>query len=590
MKSLVTLLGVALALPSAAVSAAALQASPVLDYLELDELSPHHRLSVHGKNLDQGGQIHVGGQPALVVPIQGTNPVQMNAYVPASVPFGPQPVTVTTAGGTSNALTLNVVPRVPDGRVLWRFFMNNQVMLHRPAIGADGTIYAKSQAGDLIAISPQGELKWLLQLEVDLQSTIDIGPDGTIYTGGGATTVFAVNPDGTIKWTFVDPLPTQGAIAGPNVGPDGNVYVATHLPGSGIISLDPSGAVRWTGPDNPYSPLGELGEEIVFSSTQLFFCLWGVFDSFTFDGGHVFRATTVTSSSSDSPQPAVGPNGDAYVEEWAQLRSHASDGSLNWKAFGAGGNWLRMPDVGPDGSIYVVRNVFNTFHALNPDGSERWMYNDPLPLLNPVMDPTGGTIVVGGGKYGDAFYKGLDAGGAPRWKVKLPVEQFTPFDVAQAFPQGRARFTPDGSVAYVMASGPAHSGGHCYLYALQVGTAVDVGHGMQGAAGVPKLSTVGTLEPGTTLTAKLADAKPGALTYVVAGWSVAGVPFLHGVLVPTPDIAAPLATDGSGKLEVSVIWPAGLAAETQLLLQCWVQDAAGPDGWVASNAVSLITK
>ena len=71
---------------------------PVLSYLELSTLTPHQRVSIHGSNLDQAGQVHIAGIPAMVVPIQGTNAVKMNAYVPPDVPYGPCAVTVTTAG------------------------------------------------------------------------------------------------------------------------------------------------------------------------------------------------------------------------------------------------------------------------------------------------------------------------------------------------------------------------------------------------------------------------------------------------------------------------------------------------------------
>ena len=564
---------------------------PIIDYLEIDTLTPHHRLSVHGFNLEQSAEISVGGIPAIVVPIPGTNAVKMNAYIPADVPFGMQDVVVTTSVGESNPLTLNVVPRAPEGRTLWRFFMNNQVMLHRPAIGADGTIYARSQAGDLTAISPQGEYVWQNFLGVDLTPTVDVGHDGTIYTANGSPTIFAVNPDGTVKWSWTDPLSNQGIIAGPNVGPDGNVYAVTHRPGTGVVSLDPQGNVRWTafsGADNPYWPIGQKGQEIVFSDTQLFFCQFGNFDSFTFDGDHVFRFFTVTQNSDDSPQPAVGPNGDSYVEEWSLLHSLDPGGSLNWTAFSPPGSYLRDPDVGPDGTIYVMRNVFNTFHALNPDGSTKWTYNHPETLLNPVASPMGETILIGGGSWGNAFYLAFDEFGSPTWQIDLPVEELTPFETVQAFPQGRARFTPDGSVAYVMASSTPNSGGHCYLYAVQVGDSVDIGHGMQGTQGMPRLETTGALEAGNPVTVTLTDARPSTTAFLVVGLDAAATPFAEGVVLPSQDALMLQQTDASGTAQFTVNWP-NLPSQTSICIQYWIPDPAGPQGWASSNAVSLIT-
>lgn len=579
-----------LALPLLGGAATAQGGPPIIDYLEQWTLTPHQRVSIHGVNLDQAGQVHIAGIPAMVVPIPGTNAVKMNAYVPAEVPYGFADVTVTTSAGTSNALSLEVVPRAPEGRVLWRFFMNNQLMIHRPALGADGTVYARSQAGDLIAITPNGEMKWFLQLGVDLTPTVDVGPDGTIYTADGGPTIHAVNPDGTLEWSFTDPFPNQGVVAGPNVGPDGNVYAVTHVPGLGILSLDPQGQLRWSGPDKLlYSPWGQLGQEIVFSDTQLFFCVDSIFESFDFDGDRLFQQFTVVQTPGDSPQVAVGPSGDSYVEYWGQLMSFDPAGNQNWMAFGPGGSYLRNPDVGPDGTIYTMRNVFNTFHALNPDGSEKWTYNHPITLLSPVMDPTGETIVVGGGGSGTAFYLALDEDGNPKWQVDLPLEALTPFETVLAFPQGRPRFTPDGSVAYVMASSTPNSGGHSYVYALQVGNSVPVGHGLSGTLGVPSLATQGTLQPGSPLAIQLESARPNAPAYLVAGKHADAMPFKGGVLLPSPDIVLPLQTDANGELQLTIGWPPSLPSEATVYLQYWIADPAGPEGWVASNAVSLIT-
>lgn len=562
---------------------------PIIDYLEIQTLTRHQRVSIHGHNLDQSGQVFIAGIPAFVIPIPGTNAVKMNAYVPANTPFGFCDVVVATAAGTSNPLTLEVVPRRPEGRNLWRFFMNNQIMLHRPAVGSDGTIYARSQAGDLIGITPQGEMKWFLQLGGDLTPQVAIGPDDTIYTADGGSTIYAVNPgDGSIRWTYTDPLTNQGVLAGPNVGPDGNIYVVTHLPGTGIFSLSPTGNRRWTGPDNPYFPIAQKGQEIVFSDSQLFFCQNGRYDSFDLSGNHVFRNFTVTQYSDDSPQPAVGPNGDNYIEYWSLLTSYDQQGSENWTAFSPPGSYLRDPDVGPDGTIYVMRNVFNTFHALNPDGSTRWTYNHPVTLLNPVMDPTGETIVIGGGGSGTAFFLGIDKGGNPKWQVDMPLEPLTPYETVRAFPQGRARFTPDGSVAYVMASSTSNSGGHSYLYALQVGPHVDVGHGLAGA-GSPRLSASGTLEGGTPFDLSIEDAPPGATVFLIAGNQALAAPFKGGILLPRPETIEPVTVDALGQHLMHLTWPVGIAPEQTFYIQGWIPDPAGPHGFSATNGLSLIT-
>jgi hypothetical protein len=579
-------LALALLVSSGAVLAAD---PPQLSYLELDTLPRWGRLSVHGTNLSQQGQVHIGGVEALVMPIQGTNAVEMNAYVPDTVPYGTWDVVVTTADGSSNALPLTVEPRVPDGRALWRFTMNSQTMIQRPALAADGTIYAKSAAGDLIAISPTGDMEWLYELGGDWKSTIDVGHDGTIYTADGWPTIHAVNPDGTQKWTFQAPL-TNGLLSGPNVGPDGNVYAVAHAPGIGVYSLDPSGNLRWEQAAPQYSPIGQKGQEVAFGTDQFFVCHNGSFDSYTFDGDLVFEEVTVTQYDDSSPQPAVGPNGDSYVEYWGRLMSFDSSGNQNWIAFDVGGSYLRDPDVGPDGTIYVWRNVFNTFWALNPDGSTKWSYNHPGSLMEPIVSPTGDRLVISGAAGGGhGMWLGMDTDGNPLWEYVLPFEQPTPFGLVVLFPQGRARFTPDGSVAYVMATGEAGSPGYSYVYALQVGPIAELGHGMAGSAGVPRLRASGTLTGGSSLAVTLQDARPGAPVFMVAGTQALGVPFKHGVLVPSPEVIVGFAADAAGNVQFTSTWPMGAPSNAPSYAQAWVKDSAGPAGWAASNALSLIT-
>lgn len=565
---------------------------PVLDSIDVTELTRSGRFQVIGSDLDQAGQIHISGIPAHVWPIPGTNAVAMNGYVPEHMPYGPAEITVTTSAGTSNALPVTIVPRVPQGRQLWRFKLNNQLMLWRPAVGSDGTIYARSQAGDLTAVSPQGERKWLLQLGAGTTPQVDIGPDDTIYTAADST-IYAVNPDGTLKWTYTDPVSSQGVIAGPNVGPDGNIYVVTHVPGAGVFSLDPQGQLRWTGPDTDlYSPWGQIGQEIVFGEDRLFFCVDDIFECFDFDGQRLFQDVTVTQSFGNCPQPAAGKNGAGYVEEWGQLRGYDSDGNLEWKAFGVGGSYLRHPDVGADGSIYVVRNVQSLLWALDPDGSTRWTYDHPYTLLHASMAPSDQTLVIGGAGVGldqPRFFLALDRNGRELWNVDLPAEQWDPWTLSFPTPQGRATWAHDSSVAYTMASGPAWSGGHCSLYALQVAPIVELGHALPGTAGEPQLAGTGTLETGNPVTLALSDALASAQVWWIAGTEALGAPFKGGVMLPAPELIIGRTSSAAGTAQLDFAWPAGVPANTPLYVQAWIDDPAAPAGFAASNALSMIT-
>ena len=69
------------------------------------------------------------------------------------------------------------------------------------SIGPDSTIYFNY--GDLFAYSPDGEEKWILELNQYGGSAPIIAADGTIYTTAGVKLI-AISADKTIKWEYID--------------------------------------------------------------------------------------------------------------------------------------------------------------------------------------------------------------------------------------------------------------------------------------------------------------------------------------------------------------------------------------------------
>jgi hypothetical protein len=128
------------------------------------------------------------------------------------------------------------------------------------------------------------------------------------------------------------------------------------------------------------------------------------------------------------------------------------------------------------------------------------------------------------------------------------------------------------------------------LRALVPGTWADIGGALPGAS-TPTLSGTGTLSPGTSMTIDLSGALPASASWLLMGFDLLAQPFKGGVLVPSLDFdpIGPLLTDGLGELSLGATWPGGLPAGTQIQYQMWVQDAGGPAGFAASNALSSIT-
>jgi hypothetical protein len=113
----------------------------------------------------------------------------------------------------------------------------------------------------------------------------------------------------------------------------------------------------------------------------------------------------------------------------------------------------------------------------------------------------------------------------------------------------------------------------------------ELGPGLAGVAGTPSLAGLGSLQAGTSWTFSLVDCTPSAPAFLVMGPAPLMAPFKGGVLVPEPAQLAALTTSPAGRIILIGTWPAGVPSGLQLVLQYWIEDAAGPAGWSASNGL-----
>ena len=125
-------------------------------------------------------------------------------------------------------------------------------------------------------------------------------------------------------------------------------------------------------------------------------------------------------------------------------------------------------------------------------------------------------------------------------------------------------------------------------YVFLWGPWVAVGPGVAGAAGVPVLSGVGSLSPGSQARVALADAAAHAPAVLFVGLGALGQPFHGGLLLPSPDLLLPVTTDARGAATLSGRWPASAPPGSVAYCQAWVLDVGGPGGWAASNGLAAI--
>jgi hypothetical protein len=119
---------------------------------------------------------------------------------------------------------------------------------------------------------------------------------------------------------------------------------------------------------------------------------------------------------------------------------------------------------------------------------------------------------------------------------------------------------------------------------------IDLGGSLAGTNGAPHLQAVGVLAAGESIQLTLSNGVPNGTVIFVLGTGVLNAPFYGGTFVPTPDVVlAGIPLDGAGGLSVPGVWPSGVPAGHDIVIQFWMQDPGGPLGFAATNARKAVT-
>jgi PQQ-like domain/IPT/TIG domain len=462
--------------------------APSITSLSAASLDRSGRLLISGAGfgtVQANGHVTVGGVTALVTRWSDT---LIAAYVPEAASVGADPVRVSTAAGASNAVDLTVTTRTANGRVRWRFQADSDYILQRPALAPDGTIVAHDSGGFVYALTPGGGLKWIFKTRIFAGGPPSVGADGTVYVADSST-ITAINPDGSLKWTFTEHQGGQGVMAGPTVGPDGNIYAITDIGGLGALALSPAGQLLWSNPGNPFmAEIGHTGAELVFGPARAGGApdqFYAIFDDYTTDvRTHLYAFRLNGSMAWSVPlwmskytammyqqQPAVAPDGTVYASavipvggNWSLNAFSPADGSLRGSFFPSPGGGMGNPAVGPDGAVYFAQTL-SYLQSVSTSLAPRWQFFDGSSIGSPVISPTNTTLIAGvqpaNGVPGEARAFN-PATGAVLWTYNLGSENG--FNIVL---DSRARFTPDGTTAYFGSSIPGQtSNAYSYLYAF----------------------------------------------------------------------------------------------------------------------------
>ncbi len=271
------------------------------------------------------------------------------------------PKDITTKGERKDIDFFGIDMSKKAGALRWKFETEGGIP-RGAAIGANGTVYVKSQDDYLYAVNPNGTLKWKFKTGLWVSFDPVVSSDGTVYVVSHHGYLYAINPDGKLKWKFETGSRIESS---PAIGSNGTVYVGS---GDYLYAINPDGKPKWN---------FETGSRIESS-------------------------------------PAIDSDGTVYFgSDDDYLYAINSHGTLKWK-FKTGWDVLSSPAIGLDGTIYVGSDDGHLY-AINPNGKLKWKFE--IGHFTPVYDPAIGSnniIYVSGGSN---LYV-LNPDGTLKWEYK----------------------------------------------------------------------------------------------------------------------------------------------------------------------------
>lgn len=225
---------------------------------------------------------------------------------------------------------------------LWRLRLPDYGSESSPALATDGTIYLGTFYGWLLAVTPDGKVKWKFKSDSEITSSPAVALDGTIYFGSRDRKCYALKPAGKLKWAFT----TEGWVdSSPAIETDGTIYFGSW--DHNLYALNPNGSLKWK-----------------------------------------FATSNVVDSS-----PAIGADGTIFFGSHDKnLYALKPDGTLKWK-FTTGGEIISSPAIGTDGTIYFT-STDGSFYALAANGTQRWRtHTGDFSSSSPVIDMAGNLYV-----------------------------------------------------------------------------------------------------------------------------------------------------------------------------------------------------
>eukprot|EP01042_Synura_sphagnicola_P000977 gene977-biopygen1049 len=239
----------------------------------------------------------------------------------------------------------NVLALSPTGELRW-IFRTESSLSAPPVTSVDGMIYVGSWDYNMYAITPAGNLKWSYKSEGKITMSAVIGSDGTVYFGADDLRVYAISSEGELRWTYEA---GKEFMASPVIGTDGRIYVGAGIP----YVLNSDGHLVYEFSSEGYLSVSEKSLYLAAHASRHLYS---------------FTETSVVPASSTAPptvSPAMQPTVSARVDKDQYEEKWVLRGSSPFYSAHA---------IGSDGTIYAVADD-GSVCAIDPNGAELWRTN-----------------------------------------------------------------------------------------------------------------------------------------------------------------------------------------------------------------------
>jgi outer membrane protein assembly factor BamB len=248
---------------------------------------------------------------------------------------------------------------------------------------------ARHSGSALTAGPTTGHVRWHRTLEGDVTPGPVVGADGTIYAASNAGILHAIDPaTGKDRWTYDAHTsnPSGDLSVSPLVLPDGTILYPT--PTAQLVALSPAGKQLWTQklPDSPTSPASADGSRVYVGDNS-----GGVSAIDVKPGGAHSLVWTVQTGAASFASVVTNGAGRVYTTSGTALVAiddHGTGATIAWRTDPHDDNTEVSPGLAADGTVLLGTNGTHEW-AYHPDGTPAWRGNRVITYSSPSVTASG---------------------------------------------------------------------------------------------------------------------------------------------------------------------------------------------------------